>query len=156
MHAGTLGHTVNVVNLYSYRGHWRAPRWKEVAADPNVDVLGIDIYWDQLLGLFARGVPEAMREVSEEHGKPWWLVETAGADNPGWLWKRPSCDAVTEFSQQCATNGAEVLGYYRSWGDYGGPFNYGGAYNIFTEPGREPRARTDGRGNPYWETIRDI
>ncbi len=155
-HQGTLGHTLNVVNLYSYRRHWRDDDWRRVAANPNLDVLGIDIYWDQLFGLFARGVPEAMRSLSEEHGKPWWLVETAGADNPGWLWKRPSCGRIRRCSDRCRSNGARVLGYYRSWGDYGGPLNYGGAYNIFTDPGGDPTPRTDGRGNPYWETIRDI
>ncbi len=155
-HAGTLGHTVNVVNLYSYRRHWRDESWDRVARDPNVDVLGIDIYWDQLFGFFARGMPEAMRSLSERYGKEWWLVETAGADNPGWLWKRPSCRQVRECNDLCTANGARVLGYYRLWGDYRWPWNYGSAYNIFTDPGGDPTPRTDGRGDPYWETIRDI
>ena len=155
-HRDTLGHTVNVVNLYSYRDHWRDANWRRVAADPALDVLGIDIYWDQLWGVFARGRPAAMRAISEEHGKDWWLVETAGADNPAWARKNPSCRRIKEVSDLCTSNGAKVLGYYRMWGDYGWPWNYGSAYNVYEEPGDDPTSRTDRRGNRYWENIRDI
>jgi hypothetical protein len=130
-------------------------RWREVAANPNLDVLGIDIYWDQLWGLFARGRPEAMGDLSREHGKDWWLVETAGADGPGWF-TNPSCHWVREYSDRCRATGARVLGYYRLWGDYGWPWNFSKGYNIFTDPGNSPTASTDGRGDRYWETIRDI
>jgi hypothetical protein len=155
-HRQTLGHAVTVVNLYSYRGHWRDESWRRVAANPNLDVLGIDIYWDQMWGLYARGRPEAMRAISEEHGKDWWLVETAGADNAGWFSRWPSCKRIQEYSALSASNGAKVLGYYRLWGDYGRFWEYGKAYNIHTEPGGEPTPRADGRGIRYWETIRDI
>jgi hypothetical protein len=154
-HQDSLGHTVTVVNPYSYRGHWMDHSWRRVAADPNVDVLGIDIYWDQLFGLFAWGRPEAMRSVAEEHGKPWWLVETAGAHSPAW-WRRPSCRKIEKVTDLCMRSGASVIGYYRLWGDYTGRSNYGAAYNILTDPGPDPTPNTDRRGNPYWETIRDI
>jgi hypothetical protein len=155
-HGGTLSHTVTVVNLYSYRGHWRDRSWRRVAASPNLDVLGIDIYWDHLLGAFAWGRPGAMAAISREHGKPWWLVETAGADGPGRLWRRPSCRRIRAVSDLCRTNGARVLGYYRLWGDPPGLLDFAGAYNILTDPSGEPTPRTDGRGERYWETIRDL
>jgi len=151
-----LAHTKNVINLYPFMGHWKSDRWSQVARNPNLDFLGIDIYWDQWSGLMARGVPEAMGEVSRDVGKPWWLVETAGADGPGMFMKAPSCQKIREYSGQCVDNGAELLGYYRLWGDYEGIFGYGSAYNVFTDPGDNPAARTDGRGNRYWENIRDL
>jgi hypothetical protein len=155
-HRDALGDTVTVVNLYSYRDHWIDDDWRLVAENPNLDVLGIDVYWDQLWGLYARGVPEEMRRVSEEHGKDWWLVETAGADGPGQLTKNPSCRRMREHMAECGKNGARVLGFYRLWGDYRGELAYGSAYNVFTEPGTRPSPRTDCRGERYWECIRDL
>lgn len=153
---GALGHAVNVVNLYAYRRHWRDPAWAALARGPDVDVLGIDIYTDQALGLYVDRVPEAMGELSREVGKPWWLVETGGADGPGWFLTRPSCADVRLFSERCAANGAGVLGYYRLWGDRGGRLAYGAAYDVFTRPGRDPVPRTDATGAAYWEAIRDV
>ena len=156
-HEVTLGHAVTVVNPYSYRRHWRDPAWMRVARSPHLDVLGIDIYWDQFFGVFAWRRPEAMARLSEELGKPWWLVETAGASGRGRLWKDPSCRRVRKVSGRCRANGAQVLGYYRLWGEPGGGlFDYSGAYNIFTNPGPDPVASTDGSGERYWETLRDI
>jgi hypothetical protein len=151
-----LDHTVNVVNLYPFSGHWRRARWDRVARNDDLDVLGIDVYWDQWLGLMAWGVPRAMDRVSRDVGKPWWLVETAGSHGPGRWWRRPSCGSIEARSERCRANGAAVLGYYRLWGDYTGRLNFGAAYNVFTDPGPAPTARTDGRGRAYWECIRDI
>ena len=46
--------------------------------------------------------------------------------------------------------------YYRLWGDRGGPLDYSGAYCIHTDPGNAPVPRVDGRGERYWETVRDL
>jgi hypothetical protein len=117
-------------------------------------VLGLDVYWSHLGGVFAWGKPEAMGRVSAEVGKPWWLVETAGADGP-WL-RRPSCRTIGRHSERCAEAGAEVLGYYALWGDRGGLFDYHRSYKVFTDPGPDPSRRTDRRGEAYWECIRDL
>jgi hypothetical protein len=155
-HEAELGQAVTVVNLYSYRHHWRARAWRSVAENPNLDVLGIDIYWDQFLGLFALCKPWSMGRVARQVGKPWWLVETAGAHGAGGLWKRPSCRQVGRYARNCSENGASGLGFFRIWGDYGSRLEVAGAYNIFTDPGPSPSPTEDGGGDRYWETIRDL
>ena len=155
-HGGALDQAVTVINLHSYRRHWKAQAWRSVAANPNLDRLGIDIYWDQIWGLFAWGKPRAMRAVAEEHGKQWWLVETAGADGPGLLLRNPSCWKVRKVTEQCRAEGAKVLGYYRLWGDVPGPLDFSSAYCILTNPGNAPVPREDGRGERFCETIRDL
>ncbi|NIP36458.1 MAG: hypothetical protein GWN18_16005, partial [Thermoplasmata archaeon] len=127
-----------------------------LADDPNLDVLGIDIYWDQWLGLFSICMPWRMGRLSREVGKPWWLVETAGAYGLGGIIKTPSCRKVRRNAERCRRHGAQVLGFYRLWGDYGGLLDPASDYNIFTEPGNAPVETKDGRGRVYWRTIRDL
>jgi hypothetical protein len=155
-HAATLGHTKTVVNLYPFLRTWRGRHWRPVAENPNLDVLGIDIYWDQWMGLMAWGVPWVMGRTARRFGKDWWLVETAGANGPWRYWKDPSCRRIERCSRRCLRNGVKVLGYYRLWGDFGGNLAYAGAYNIHTDPGTNPTPQVDGRGESYWKTIRDL
>ena len=156
-HQDALGHAITVVNLYSYMGHWWSRPWRDVAASPDLDVLGIDIYWDQLFGIFAWFKPWSMARLSARHGKPWWLVETAGARGRGRVWKDPSCRRIARVSGRCRERGAAVLGFYRLWGLPGsGLLDYSGAYRIFDDPGPAPTPTVDGRGEVYWENVRGI
>jgi len=152
-----LRHVKTVVNLYSHGLHWRHPAWKRVAEDPNLDALGIDIYWDQFFGLFAFGKPRAMQRLSARYNKPWWVVETGGATGRGRFWKDPSCARIRRTSRQCIDRGVDVLGYYRLWGKPGqGLFDYSGSYNIYVKPGQAPEPTKDGHGEEYYLTIQGI
>jgi hypothetical protein len=55
----------------------------------------------------------------------------------------------------CHQYGAEVLGFYRLWGDYQGQ-DYNKAYNIWTNPGLNPIPNEDVNGEKYWWNIRTL
>lgn len=140
-HANMQG-KLTVVNLHSYDRHWGHPTWRAVAeGNPDLDVLGIDIYPTHLW-TGTRADKRDMRRLSAEYGKPWWVVEMEGAPSPRfWPWQRvhsgrPDVDQCRRWAQECADFGAEVVGFYRLWGTYKRKWaSHDSAYNIHQDPG---------------------
>ncbi len=157
-----LRDAVTVVNLHSYDRHWDKRTWREVGlGNPDLDVLGIDIYPTHF-GTGSVRDKRNMRRLSAEYGKPWWVVEMEGAPSPPfWPWQRvhsgrPDVDTCRRWAQECADMGAEVVGFYRLWGTYDGKMtSYDSAYNIYQDPGPNPR-ETVVKGKSYAAMIRDL
>jgi len=157
-----LGGTKTVVNLHSYDRHWDKRTWRDVGlGNPDLDVLGIDIYPTHF-GTGSVRDKRAMRRLSAEYGKPWWVVEMEGAPAPRlWPWQRvhsgrPTVDKCRDWAVECADHGAEVVGFYRLWGTYDKDYgSYDKAYNIYQDPGPNPR-ETVVKGKSYAAMIRDL
>jgi hypothetical protein len=86
--------------------------------------------------------------------KEWWLVETDGAGYPRNHGK-PVIEDINKLVRLSHQYGAEVLGFYRLWGDYQGQ-DYNKAYNIWTNPGLNPIPNEDVNGEKYWWNIRTL
>ena len=157
-----LRDAITVVNLHSYDRHWDKRTWRDVGlGNPDLDVLGIDIYPTHF-GTGTSRDKRNMRRLSAEYGKPWWVVEMEGAPSPPfWPWQRvhsgyPDVDTCRDWAQECAGMGAAVVGFYRLWGTYDGKMtSYDRAYNIYQDPGPNPR-ETVVKGKSYAAMIRDL
>ena len=153
---------VTVINLHSYDRHWDSWTWRAVGlGNPDLDVLGIDIYrthfWTGTLGDKKR-----MRRLSAEYGKPWWVVEMEGAPAPTrWPGRKghsgvPTVDKCRKWAKECERYGASVVGFYRLWGVYEAKVTaFDTAYNIYQDPGNDAK-ETVVDGKSYAAMIRDL
>ena len=153
---------VTVVNLHSYDRHWDGRTWRAVGlGNPDLDVLGIDIYRTHLWTGSIRD-KRRMKSLSAEYGKPWWVVEMEGAPSPTrWPGRAghssvPSVDECREWAEECERYGAKVVGFYRLWGDYEPSVTaFDSAYNIYQNPGDDAK-ETVVDGKSYAAMIRDL
>jgi hypothetical protein len=145
-----LSDLITVVNLHGFGKHWGNNIWKDLRQDSDLDYLGIDLYDTHF---------ETWKDIKKDitqmwrYSKDWWLVESEGSGYPVNRGK-PTVDKIKRMANRCDLYGAEVLGFYRLWGHYGGRSDYDKAYNIWTNPGLNPVAHKDKDGYEYWITVK--
>jgi hypothetical protein len=144
-----------VVNLFSYAKGWLNPLWVGLSIHPDLDVLGIDLYWNQPHCTVTPMALSALETLSIATGHEWWVVEMPGAENPGRV--LPMAVHVFILARWFRLMGATVTGHYRLWGPVPPVgINYGAAYNIWEmddEDDDTPTAAVDNTNEIFWQWI---
>lgn len=144
-----------VVNLFSWMEGWYNPIWLVLARHQDLDVLGIDLYWDQPHCVVDYGdIDDLDTLATTVLGKEWWVVEMPGGENP--IGKRPFAVFIWWFANDFQDLGANVVGFYRLWGIEDNIIDYGGAYNTWEKDNVDdntPTARQDDIGCTFWVWI---
>ena len=144
-----------VVNLHSWGHDWKKQCWKELAKSNTINVIGIDTYRTHLeLWIDLKHDMVDMYNLHIDVNKPWWIVETEGADSPSDSSKNPSVEKIRQTVNYANDQGVHLIGFYRLWGNSNG--DHDSAYNIYTNPGNNPTPRIDDDGRYYWEGLRDL